>query len=82
VDISVASLKAEGGQSVFEAREERDSTELKGSAGGYGFSARVPLKDVAPGLYVLRVEAQSRLGDRPTAVRETIVRVLAPERQP
>jgi VWFA-related protein len=81
VDI-IASLKAEGGQSVFEAREERDSSELKGSAGGYGFSARVPLKDVAPGLYVLRVEAQSRLGDRPSTMRETVVRVLPPERQP
>ena len=33
-------------------REERDSSELKGSAGGYGFTARIPLKDVAPGLYV------------------------------
>ena len=50
---------------MFQTREERDSSELKGSAGGYGFAARIPLKDMAPGLYVLRVEAQSRLGDRP-----------------
>ena len=52
-----ATVKAEGGQSVFQTREEHDSSELAGSAGGYGFQARVPLKGFAPGLYVLRVEA-------------------------
>jgi VWFA-related protein len=77
VEIS-ASLKAEGGQSVFDTREERDSSELKGSSGGYGFSARIPLRDVAPGSYVLRVEAKSRLGDQPTVARETVIRVVAP----
>ena len=40
-------------RSVFETSEERDSSELDGSAGGYGFQARMPLKDMAPGLYVL-----------------------------
>ena len=59
-------MKAEGGQSVFETREEHDSSELAGSAGGYGFQARVPLKELAPGLYVLRIEATARVGDRPT----------------
>ena len=75
-----ASLKAEGGQSVFQTSEERDSSELKGSSGGYGFSTRIPLKDVAPGLYVLRVEAQSQLGDRPLVARETVIRVAGAER--
>ena len=42
------SLKAEGGQTVFQTREERDSSELAGGPGGYGFTTRVPLKDVAP----------------------------------
>jgi VWFA-related protein len=71
-----ATVKAEGGQTVFETQEERDSSELKGSAGGYGFSGRIPLKQMAPGLYVLRVEAISRLGDRPTVANETVFRVL------
>lgn len=75
-----ASLKAEGGQSVFQTSEERDSSELKGSSGGYGFTTRIPLKDVAPGLYVVRVEAQSQLGDRPMVARESVIRVAAPER--
>jgi hypothetical protein len=77
VDIE-ASLRAEGGQAVFQTREERDSSELAGGPGGYGFMARVPLKDVPPGLYVLRVSGKTRVGNEPEAVRETIVRVVAP----
>ncbi len=73
-----ATLKAEGGQTVFQTREERDSSELAGGPGGYGFSVRIPLKDVAPGLYVLRVAGTSRMGDQPEAARETIIRVVAP----
>ncbi len=80
VDIE-ASLRSEGGQAVFQTREERDSSELAGGPGGYGFSARVPLKDVAPGLYVLRVQGRTRVGDQAEAVRETIVRVVAPPAQ-
>jgi VWFA-related protein len=76
-----ASLRAEGGQSVFQTSEERDSSELKGSAGGYGFATRIPLKDVAPGLYVVRVEAQSQVGDRPAVARETVIRVAAERAQ-
>jgi hypothetical protein len=77
VDLA-ATVKAEGGQTVFETKEERDSSELKGSSGGYGFAGRIPLKQMAPGLYVLRVEAVSRLGDRPTVSQEVVFRVLAP----
>ncbi len=77
VDIE-ATLRSEGGQAVFQTREEHDSSELAGGPGGYGFSARVPLKDVAPGLYVLRVQGRTRVGDQVEAARETIIRVLAP----
>ena len=72
----VATVKAEGGQQVFQTREERDSADLSGSAGGYGFEARVPLKQLAPGLYVLRVEATTRVGDRATIAREVVFRVV------
>jgi VWFA-related protein len=72
-----ATVKAEGGQTVFQTREEHDSSELAGSAGGYGFQARVPLKGFAPGLYVLRVEAIMRIGDRPTIAKEIVFRVGA-----
>ena len=68
-------MKEEGGNTVFQTREERDSSELAGSSGGYGFTTRIPLRDIAPGLYVLRLEAQARIGDRPVVARETIVNV-------
>ena len=73
-----ATVKAEGGQTVFQTSEGHDSSELAGSAGGYGFQARVPLKQLAPGLYVLRVEAVSQIGDRPTVATEIVFRVAAP----
>jgi VWFA-related protein len=77
-----ASVKAEGGQTVFQTREERDSSELAGQSGGYGFTARVPLKEMAPGLYVLRIDAQVQAGDRPSTSREVMFRVVArPTRQ-
>ena len=78
----VATVKAEGGQAVWESREEHDSSELAGSAGGYGFQARVPLNKLAPGLYVLRVEATARVGDRATVSKEIVFRVApAPAQQ-
>jgi len=61
---------------VFETREERDYSELKGSGGGYGITARVPLAKTSPGLYVLAVEARSRLATDAPVRRETIVRVM------
>ena len=70
------SVKAEGGTTVFDTREEHDSAELKGSAGGYGFTSRFPLARFQPGLYVLRVEAQSRIGDMPLVAREIVFRVV------
>jgi len=77
VDIET-SLRSEGGQAVFETKEERDSSELAGGPGGYGFTARVPLTEVPPGLYVLRVTGKARIGDQEQVTRETVVRVLAP----
>ncbi len=77
-----ATVKAEGGQTVFQSREDHDSSELAGSAGGYGFLARTPLKGFAPGLYVLRVEAISQIGDRPTVAREIVFRVATPPGAP
>jgi len=70
-----ATVKAEGGNAVHSTREERNSSELAGSAGGYGFQTRIPLKGFAPGLYVLRVEAITQIGDRQTTAREVVFRV-------
>ena len=70
-----AELRADGGQVVAKATEERSSTELNGRGGGYGFSPRVSLADVEPGLYVLHVEGQSLTGDRPAVSRDIQLRV-------
>jgi VWFA-related protein len=74
VDISTL-LMAEDGRTVFKTADERSSDELKGAKGGYGYTAQVPLKDIAPGAYVLRVEARSRLDSDKPVVRETQIRV-------
>jgi VWFA-related protein len=69
-------LRAEGGRVVTEVTDERSSTELQGAQGGYGLMARLPLKELAPGLYVLRVEGRSRIGDRENTVgRDVQIRV-------
>jgi hypothetical protein len=64
------SVTADDGNVVFNATDERRSEELKGVNGTYGHIATVPLKGVAPGRYVLRVEAQSTLAKSAAAARE------------
>ena len=70
-----AELSAEGGRVVREVTEERSSTDLQGRSGGYGFAARFPLDEVEPGLYVLHVEGQPRIGDLPAVSRDIQIRV-------
>ena len=70
-----AQLRAEGGTVVRAVSDERSSTELQGTRGGYGFSAQLPLTDIAPGLYVIHVEARANAGDRPTVSRDIQIRV-------
>jgi len=69
-----AELRADGGRVVLEAREERSSAEVRGG-GGYGFAGRLPLTDVAPGLYVLHIEGRSRVGQNAVASRDIQVRI-------
>jgi len=69
-----AELRAADGRVVLAATEERESSEVKGG-GGYGFAGRLPLSDVAPGLYVLHVEGKSRVGNNNAASRDIQVRI-------
>jgi VWFA-related protein len=75
VDIRT-SVIGEDGRTVFTTEDERESSELKGAKGGYGYTAQIPLKDIAAGAYVLRVEARSRLEVDKPVVRETEFRVI------
>ena len=79
VDI-LTTVKSDTGTVLFMNEDERASTELQGQRGGYGYTARIPLTDLPPGLYVLRVEARSRLGNHPAAGREVRFTVRPPTR--
>jgi VWFA-related protein len=68
-------LTGDTGNVVFSQRDERRTEELKGANGTFGHVAAVPLKDVAPGRYVLRVEAQSLLTNGASASREVEITV-------
>jgi hypothetical protein len=84
IDIT-SEVRAEGGNVVFKNTETRSSTELQGGgagadarsakAGGYGYTAQIPLKDVAPGLYVVHVEGKRRDGNVPAVARDVQIRV-------
>jgi VWFA-related protein len=77
VDIQTT-VRAEDGRTVFQAAEERDSSELQGRRGGYSHVVRVPLTGFAPGPYLLEVQASSRMGKEAAATRELIFHVAAP----
>ena len=71
-----STLRADNGRVVFKTSEMRASSELGGKRGGYGYAAQVPLKDLQPGLYVLKVEARSTLGKEASTAREMLIRVV------
>ena len=64
IDVT-ARVRADDGRIVFNKHEERSSEELHGTAGGFGYTFRIPLQGWTPGLYVLEVEAKTRLNDEP-----------------
>ena len=74
VDISTSVLSTEG-TVIFGADEVRDSSDLAGKPGGYGHSATIPLQSLSPGLYVLKVEARSRLKADELIVKQVPFRV-------
>jgi len=78
VDITT-SLRADDGRTVFKDEEERASSELAGKTGGYGIVVRLPLMDLQDGVYVLRMEARSRLSKDKTASREVQIGVVRPK---
>jgi hypothetical protein len=69
VDITTT-VRTDEGTTSFKNAEERDSSEIQGKGGGYRYSTRIPLRDLPPGVYVLKVEARSSLGREISASRE------------
>ena len=74
VDITTT-LTADEGRVVFKNAEERSTADLAGKRGGFGYGSTLSLKDYAPGLYVLKIEARSRLGNNAAANREVQITV-------
>lgn len=81
VDIT-ATVTTDEGKVMFKTDEVRDSADLGGKRGGYGYTTRIPMKDLAMGSYVLKVEAKSRLKDSPSVARELQFTVEAPRPVP
>jgi VWFA-related protein len=80
VDITT-SLIADSGRVVFKNEEERSTADLEGKPGGFGIGTTLALSDFDPGLYVLKVEARSRLGADVSASRDVQIRITPPEAQ-
>lgn len=74
VDITT-SILSDDGKLAFSKSEERSSDELHGRSGGYGHTTTIPLAGMAPGRYVLRIEAKSRLGNAPSITRDVEFRI-------
>jgi VWFA-related protein len=66
---------ADDGKVMFTAADERASKELQGQKGGYGITGKIPLGELPPGRYVLRIEARTLLSKGGTAARELEFRV-------
>jgi hypothetical protein len=70
-----STLSVEGGRVVFEDFDTRSSSELQGGTGGFGYRVDIPLSLYDAGLYVLRVEGRSRVGNLPAVAREVQIRI-------
>ncbi len=77
VDVATTVTGVAGTQ-VFSTSVERASSEFTGTKGGYGVPFEIPLADVAPGLYVLKVEARPRLAKVDPVTRELTFAVFGP----
>jgi VWFA-related protein len=69
VEITTTATAGDG-RVMYSRSDQQNSTALRSPGDGFGHVATIPLKDVVPGRYILKVEARSSAaGDRP-AVRE------------
>jgi len=81
VDIT-STLTSDEGRVVFKNAEERSTADLAGKKGGFGYGGQITLTDYPPGLYVLKVEARSRLGANATSSREVQITIVPPDSPP
>ena len=79
VDVTTR-LVSENGKEVARTADARKSNEFQAAKGSgfFGYSSQVPLADVAPGRYMLQVEAKARIKDAPTVRREMLITIVEP----
>jgi len=77
VDITTT-VTTDEGRVLFKDEETKDSADLGGKKGGFGYSTKVPMKDLEPGRYVLTVSAKSRLGNSSAVDRQVLITVEPP----
>jgi hypothetical protein len=75
VDFVASVLSDDRSKTVFRHQEQRSSAELAANEGRFNFGARVPLRDLKPGVYFLRLEAVSKLNAEMSVAREVPFRV-------
>jgi hypothetical protein len=68
-------ILSDDGKVVYNTSDERRSEELQGASGGYGFTAQIPLKDLASGRCVLRINAKPFTGNSEGITRELEFRI-------
>jgi VWFA-related protein len=68
-------VKADDGRVVFTNSTERSTDELHGTPGAFDYSTRIPMTGWAPGLYVLSIDAKSRVRDAQPVSRVIPLRV-------
>ncbi len=81
IDVA-ARLVSEDGREAFSARDVIANGEGSARWTSFGYTGRLPLKDIAPGRYVLRLEARERSNTNPDAlqVAQTVVTVRSTAR--
>jgi hypothetical protein len=71
---TTATVRTGDGDVVFRHRQESSSGGPE-AAGGFGYVARIRLRDMPPGLYIVTVEAESRLTNGGRAIRQVPFRI-------
>ncbi len=72
----VSTVLSEDGREVFRREEKRNTAEIGGTPGGFGYLLKVPLANFAPGMYLLRLEVRSRIAPDTTAERQATFKVV------
>ena len=75
----VTTMRGRNGEAVYESKQTAAPEESDRSRRGYAYTVRVPLRNIAPGTYVLRIEARTPSSDGPVVSRETVIVVTPAE---